>query len=77
MSSDTSCPPADRIRLGDVWVDLQGRRHRVEACRNPGLVLMVPIDHKLEPLAMNPFQPWPWQRITWEGHSETPAQPSR
>jgi len=21
-------PPPDRIRLGDVWLDLQGRRHR-------------------------------------------------
>lgn len=67
MTTAAACPPADRIRLGDVWSDLQGCRHRAEACRSHGLMLMVPIDHKLEPVAMNQLMPYPWKRISWGG----------
>jgi hypothetical protein len=30
-------------------------------------MLMVPLDHKLEPVAMNEARPYPWQRISWGG----------
>lgn len=70
LSTTAPCPPADRIRLGDVWVDLHGRRHRAEPCSSQGLMMMVPLDDELEPLAMNLFRPYPWERLSWGGHSE-------
>jgi hypothetical protein len=65
MNTKTSqqCPPANRIRLGDVWLDPHGRRHRAEPCYTRGLVSMVPMDHKLAPVAMDVERPYPWQRI--------------
>ena len=62
-------PPPDRIRLGDVWLDLQGRRHRAEPCVVDGLVVMVPIDHELVPVpvAMDASRPGPWRRVEWGG----------
>jgi hypothetical protein len=56
-------PPPDRIRLGDVWLNLQGRRHRAEPCVVDGLVVMVALDHELVPVA----SPHPWQRVWWGG----------
>lgn len=64
--SCTTCPPANRIRLGDVWVDPHGRRHRADPCV-AGLLLMVPLDHDLVPVAIDPCRPYPWQRIEWGG----------
>lgn len=64
-------PKADRIRLGDVWLDQQGRRHRADPCV-AGLLLMVPLDHQLVPVAMDPTRPHPWSRIEWGGHLESP-----
>ena len=61
-------PPADRIRLGDVWLDLQGRRHIARPCVVAGLLLMEPLDHELVPLAMCAATPHPWQRVTWGGN---------
>ncbi len=61
-------PPPDQIRLGDVWLDLQGRRHLAEPCVVAGLLLMVPLDHELVPVAMCAASPKPWQRVTWGGH---------
>jgi site-specific DNA-methyltransferase (adenine-specific) len=46
-------PPPDRIRLGDVWLDLQGRRHIARPCVVAGLVLMEPLDDVLVPVAMS------------------------
>ena len=63
-----SCPPADRIRLGDVWLDPQGRRHRADPCCVQGLKLMVALDHELVPVAMNERKPYPWARESWGGH---------
>jgi len=62
------CPPADRIRLGDVWRDQQGRRHRADPCCLKGLKLMVSLDHPLVPVAMNELRPYPWTRDSWGGH---------
>ena len=56
-------PPPDRIRLGDVWLDLQGRRHLAEPCNIAGLLLMVPLDDELVSAA----SPHPWQRVSWGG----------
>lgn len=67
MTSQPNCPPADRIRLGDVWLDLQGRRHRADACGVRDLMLMVPLDHQLVPVAMDPARPHPWRGIQWGG----------
>ena len=61
-------PPPDRIRLGDVWLDLQGRRHRAEPCVVAGLLLLVPLDHELVPVAMCAADPKPWRRVTWGGN---------
>ena len=62
-----TAPPPDRIRLGDVWLDLQGRRHRADPCVVDGLVLMTPLDHELVPVAMCAALPKPWQRVEWDG----------
>ena len=67
MSTHPPCPPADRIRLGDVWSDIQCRLHRAEVCEMQGLMLIVPIDHKLKPVAIDQARPYPWKRITWGG----------
>jgi hypothetical protein len=61
------CPPANRIRLGDVWLDPKGRRHRAEPCCRQGLLLMVPLDHNLVPVAIDVEKPYPWQRLEWGG----------
>jgi hypothetical protein len=61
-------PPPDRIRLGDVWLDLQGRRHRADPCVVAGLVVMVPLDHELVPVAMLADSPAPWRRVEWGGN---------
>lgn len=63
----TATPPATRIRQGDIWQDIQGRRHRAEVCGLEGLLLMVPLDHELLPVAMDVTRPHPWQRIAWGG----------
>ena len=60
-------PPPDRIRIGDIWLDLQGRRHRADPCRVSGMVLMVSLDHELMPLAMCASSPKPWRRVEWGG----------
>jgi hypothetical protein len=60
-------PPPDRIRLGDVWLDLQGRRHRADPCVVAGLVLMEPLDDVLVPVAMSAASPHPWRRVSWGG----------
>jgi hypothetical protein len=60
-------PPPDRIRLGDVWLDLQGRRHRAEPCVVDGLVVMVALDEPLVPVAMSAANPHPWRRVEWGG----------
>ena len=59
--------PPDRIRLGDVWLDTQGRRHIAEPCVVAGLVVMTPLDHDLVPVAMCAADPWPWRRVEWGG----------
>ena len=61
-------PPPDRIRLGDVWLDLQGRRHIARPCVVAGLLLMEPLDHVLVPVAMCAANPKPWRRVTWGGN---------
>jgi hypothetical protein len=61
-------PPPDRIRLGDVWLNLQGRRHRAEPCVVDGLVVMVALDHELVPVAMSAANPHPWRRVEWCGN---------
>ncbi len=59
-----STPPANRIRPGDLWRDIQGRLHRAEDCSTEGLVLMVPVDdHDLPPVAMDCRRPDPWRRV--------------
>jgi hypothetical protein len=63
----TMTPPPDRIRHGDVWLDLQGRRHRADPCVVAGLVVMVPLDHELVPVAMCAASPAPWRRVEWGG----------
>jgi len=60
-------PPPDRIRLGDIWADIQGRQHRAEPCVREGLLLLTPIDHELVPVAMDATKPHPWRRISWGG----------
>ena len=60
-------PPPDRIRVGDVWLDLQGRRHRADPCVVAGLLLMEPLDHELVPVAMSAALPKPWRRVSWGG----------
>jgi hypothetical protein len=60
-------PPPNRIRLGDIWADIQGRHHRTEPCVVEGLVLMVSIDHELVPVAMSAASPHPWRRVEWGG----------
>jgi hypothetical protein len=59
-------PPPNRIRLGDIWADIQGRHHRAEPCVR-GLVLMTPLDHEIVPVAMDPQLPHPWRRVEWGG----------
>ena len=61
-------PPPDRIRLGDVWIDLQGRRHRAEPCVVAGLLLLVPLDCELVPVAIDVTSPKPWRRVLWGGN---------
>lgn len=60
-------PPPNRIRLGDVWTDIQGRKHLAKPCTSEGLLLMTPLDHDLEPLAVDVTRPDPWQRVSWGG----------
>lgn len=68
MTIQSNCPPADRIRLGDTWIDLQGRLHRAEPCSTAGLVTMVPLNDPLTPpVAMSAAVPAPWRRIKWGG----------
>ncbi len=62
-----AAPPADRIRLGDVWLDIQGRKHLARPCVRQDLVLMEPLEDEIVPVAMDPRRPHPWQRITWGG----------
>ena len=64
-----TAPPPDRIRLGDVWLDLQGRRHRADPCVVAGLVLMKPLDDVLVPVAMLAASPHPWRRVSWGGEA--------
>ena len=61
-------PPPDRIRIGDVWLDLQGRRHRADPCVVAGLVVMVSLDVELVPVAMSAASPHPWRRVEWGGN---------
>jgi hypothetical protein len=60
-------PAPDRIRLNDVWLDLQGRRHRAEPCVVAGLVVMTSLDEPLVPVAMSAANPHPWRRVEWGG----------
>ena len=60
-------PPPNRIRLGDIWLDIQARRHLAEPCVVEGLLLMTPIDHELVPVAMDVTKPHPWRRLSWGG----------
>jgi hypothetical protein len=60
-------PPPNRIRLGDIWADIQGRRHRADPCVVDGLVLLTPIDHELVPVAIDVTKPHPWRRVEWGG----------
>jgi hypothetical protein len=60
-------PPPNRIRLGDVWLDIQGRRHLAQPCVVEGLLVLTPLDHDLVPVAMDASSPHPWQRVTWGG----------
>jgi hypothetical protein len=68
LSVSEAPPPPDRIRLGDVWLDPQGRRHRADPCCVEGLLLMQPLEHKLVPVAMSAVRPYPWTRESWGGH---------
>jgi hypothetical protein len=61
-------PPPDRIRHGDVWLDLQGRRHRAEPCVVAGLVVMTAMDDDIVPVVMSANQPHPWRRVEWGGN---------
>jgi hypothetical protein len=63
----TEAPPPNRIRRGDIWADIQGRRHRADTCTVEGLLLMIPLDHQLVPLAMDVARPYPWRRVEWGG----------
>jgi hypothetical protein len=60
-------PPPNRIRPGDVWADIQGRKHLAKPCVMEGMLLMTPLDHDLVPLAMDVTRPDPWQRKSWGG----------
>jgi hypothetical protein len=51
-----------------VWADVQDRRHLARACHVEGLLLMAPLDHELEAVAMDVGQPHPWRRVEWGGH---------
>ena len=63
----SSIPPPNRIRTGDVWLDIKGRRHLAELCVVNGLLVMKPLDHDLVPVAMDVSNPYPWRRVTWGG----------
>lgn len=61
-------PPGKAFRLGEVWEDVAGRRHRVGPCSAAGLVTLTPIDHpKLAPIAMDALSPYPWRRVAASG----------
>lgn len=56
--------PGKAFQIGEVWVDPQGRQHRVGHCTTEGLVTLTPIEGKLEPIAMAIREPYPWRRVT-------------
>ena len=62
-----SIPPPNRIRPGDVWLDIQGRKHLAKPCVVEGLLVMTPLDHDLVPVAIDVTNPHPWRRVTWGG----------
>ncbi len=60
-------PQPNRIRQGDLWQDTHGRLNLATPCSAPGLMVMVPVDQDLPPLAMDAGRPYPWQRVQWGG----------
>lgn len=67
------CKPGEAFQLGEVWRDMQGRRHRVGPCETEGLVELIPIDDpKLGAVGMAIDHPWPWMRISAAPPKERP-----
>jgi hypothetical protein len=53
---------AAEFQEGEVWLDSRGRRHRVEASKVRGLVVLVALDDRLAPDCRRPADTQGWRR---------------
>lgn len=53
---------APEFQAGEVWLDSRGRRHRVEASKVRGLVVLVAIDDRLAPDCRRPADTQGWRK---------------
>jgi hypothetical protein len=50
------------FRVGEVWRDRRGRRHRVFRSEVPGLLLLAAMDHQLAPETRRPADVQGWAK---------------
>lgn len=57
-----SRPAKEVFRVGEVWRDRRGRRHRVLMSEVKGLVLLACMDHRLAPETRRPADVHGWRK---------------